>query len=52
VDWLTNWFEQQTSTPTGSILLFILVFVTRLAIDQYQRSRAAKKHAKRHKLNG
>lgn len=47
VDGLSKWFLDQADTPAGSILLFVLVFLTRISIDQYSRKRTAKKHRKR-----
>jgi hypothetical protein len=39
VDWLSKWFDDQTSTPTGSILLFLLVFLVRITLDTWARKR-------------
>jgi hypothetical protein len=47
VDALDQWFLEQTSTPVGSILLFILIFLMRVGIDQWWSRRATKKAPKR-----
>ena len=44
-----KWFTDMTSTPAGSVLLFILVFVSRLAIDRWDRKRSAKRSNPRKK---
>jgi hypothetical protein len=49
VDIVDKWLSDQSSTPTVSILLFLLMFAVRLGIDQWLRQRAAKKHAHHHK---
>jgi len=43
VDWLNRWFDEQTSTPMGSVLLFLLVFLARVGIDEWSRRRATRK---------
>lgn len=43
---LNRWFQEQTSTPVGSILMFLLVFLFRLALDHETRKRAARKKPK------
>lgn len=48
MDWLNRWFDEQTTTPVGSLLLFALVFLARVAIDEASRRRARKReHRKR-----
>lgn len=47
VESLEKWFLDQAQTPAGSLLLFVLIFVTRVSIDQYTAKRAAKRHHKR-----
>lgn len=47
---LEKWFLDQASTPIGSVLLFTLVFLTRIALDHHGRTRAARKHT--HKKAG
>lgn len=47
MDWLDKWFTDATETPAGSILLFLLVFMTRIALDQWSRKREAKKARKK-----
>lgn len=50
VDTLETWFLEQAQTPTGSILLFLLVFLTRIALDHHHRTRAAKKTHRKAKV--
>lgn len=47
MDALNKWFQQYTETPAGSLLLFLLVFVTRLALDRWQTRRELRRHHKR-----
>jgi hypothetical protein len=42
VDPLNRWYEEFVATPLGAILLFALIFITRLALDEYARRRARK----------
>lgn len=44
MDAINRWFEEQSSTPVGSILLFMLVLLSRLALDQWTRRRLERKH--------
>lgn len=44
---LNRWFEQVANTPAGSAILFLLVFLSRLAIDRWDRKRQAKSPKKK-----
>lgn len=45
---LNDWFHEQTSTPAGSILFFLLFFLVRVGIDEAARRREKRrKHHKR-----
>jgi hypothetical protein len=39
VEILDTWFDSFISTPTGAILMFLLVFLARVAVDQRQWKR-------------
>lgn len=45
---INRWFQEWSKTETGSIVLFVLVFITRVAIDRWQRNQERKrsKHRK------
>lgn len=51
MDDLNLWFDRFVSTPIGSILLFLAVFLSRIVLDRWQRkqerkaARAARKKA-------
>lgn len=51
VDSLNKWFLEVSESPAGSILLFLLIFLSRLSIDAWtrkrQRDRAEKKKIRR-----
>lgn len=47
LDELERWFTEQAATPVGSILLFTLVFLTRVAMDHWTTKRREKKARKR-----
>lgn len=47
VDSLNKWFGEFAATPLGSLLLFVLVFITRVTIDQWSRRRDEKKKKRR-----
>lgn len=49
VDKINEWFADQTSTPAGSLLLFLLVFLARVGLDVYSRKRESKRTKARHK---
>jgi len=43
MDVLNRWFDEQASTPVGSLALFLLVFLVRCGIDEAQRRRARRR---------
>lgn len=47
MDWLNKWFVETSESTAGSILLFILVFLSRVAIDQWTQRRAAKRQRRK-----
>lgn len=47
VEELNRWFDEYTSTPVGSLVLFALVFLARVSLDRWDRRRKAKKAPKR-----
>lgn len=47
VDQLNKWFWEVSETPIGSVVLFVGVFLTRIAIDQWSRKRETKRKPKR-----
>lgn len=48
VDAINQWFNEQSQTPVGSLLLFLLVFLARVGIDEASRRRAKhREHRKR-----
>lgn len=48
MDELNAWFNRETSTPIGSVLMFLAVFLFRIAATRWLQRREA--HAKRRKL--
>lgn len=44
---LDRWYDQITASPVGALLLMVLVWVSRLAFDQWDRERRARKQPKR-----
>ncbi len=49
VDPIDRWYVQFTSTPVGSLILFLAVFVARLSLEQWHLRRKATKLHKRPK---
>lgn len=50
VDQLNKWFLEVSESPVGSIVLFALVFITRISLSEWARrreTRKAHKHARR-----
>lgn len=47
MDDLGRLFDEATSTPLGAVLVFTLIYLSRLAIDEWRRERDRPKHAKR-----
>jgi hypothetical protein len=39
VDALNSWFDQFSNTPSGAILMFLAVFLMRVALDSKSRKR-------------
>lgn len=44
MDWINKWFLEVSESPAGSLVLFALVFLTRLGLDALARRRSARKH--------
>lgn len=42
MDELDKWFQETSRSTVGQILLFILIYLSRLALDQWTRKRQAK----------
>lgn len=49
MDDLDKWFAEQVSSPFGSLLLFLLIFLTRLAVDHRLRRRSERRKKGAHK---
>jgi hypothetical protein len=50
---LNRWLEEQTRTPVGSVLVFVAVFLVRIAADRWHWRRAGKKqHRRKGAANG
>lgn len=53
VDALDKWFLEQTSSPVGSLLLFVLVFLARVSLDRWgRRDRPTKKKPRKGTSHG
>lgn len=53
LDEIGQWFDRATETPLGAVLVFALIYLSRLAIDEWQRSRVKPKpKSRKEKRNG
>lgn len=46
MDQLNKWFVEVSESPIGSIVLFALVFVTRISLSEWARKREKRKKHK------
>lgn len=47
MDKLNDWFNEQSQTPAGSLLVFLLVFLVRISLDRWLTQRERRKKARR-----
>lgn len=44
---LDRWYDDLAASPVGSLLLFLLVFLARMAMDKHSTKRRHKREAQR-----
>ncbi len=53
VDDIGQWFDRATATPLGAVIVFLLIYLSRIALDEWRRVQVKPKHGKRKgKQNG